>query len=137
MRNVEAELYEPQIDLDFDGIKIDPQITGAGEDDAIRISRNALGKIKEFLEQNPVTDDYSLRFAARSGGCSGMVYKLGLDNQAIEGDRKHNIEGVNIVFDPKSVYYLMGVTLDYIDDMNGSGFIFNNPNNENTCGCSH
>ncbi|OGU59622.1 MAG: hypothetical protein A2X64_04285 [Ignavibacteria bacterium GWF2_33_9] len=89
------------------------------------------------MSANSVGDDYALRFAARSGGCSGMVYKLGLDNQTMEGDRKHTEEGINFVFDQKSIYYLMGVTLDFIDDVNGSGFTFHNPNNENTCGCSH
>jgi iron-sulfur cluster assembly accessory protein len=137
MSTISPEIYAPIVDTMFDGITINPGINGAGPEDHIMITTTAFEKIKEFLTANPVGDDYSLRFAARSGGCSGMVYKLGLDNQALEGDRKHNHEGVNFVFDQKSVYYLMGVTLDYIDDVNGSGFVFNNPNNENTCGCSH
>jgi iron-sulfur cluster assembly protein len=137
MSAIATEEYMPQVDMNFDGIRINPNIAGASDEDQILITRSAFDKIKEFLSQNPVSEDYSLRFAARSGGCSGMVYKLGLDNQSLEGDRKHSVDGVNIVFDQKSVYYLMGVTLDYMDDVNGSGFVFNNPNNENTCGCSH
>lgn len=137
MSTISPEIYQPIIDADFDGITINPGINGAGAEDQIMITRTAFEKIKEFMTANPVSDDYALRFAARSGGCSGMVYKLGLDNQSLEGDRKHHHEGINIVFDQKSVYYLMGVTLDYIDDVNGSGFVFNNPNNQNTCGCSH
>jgi iron-sulfur cluster assembly protein len=137
MSTIATEPYIQQIDTEFDGIRINPGISGTTEEDQILITNSAFGKIKEFLAANPVTEDYSLRFAARSGGCSGMVYKLGLDNQTMEGDRKHTFDGVNIVIDQKSVYYLMGVTLDFIDDVNGSGFIFNNPNNENTCGCSH
>lgn len=137
MSVIAAEPYMPQAEIDFDGYTINPGIAGAGAEDNIMITRTALDKIKEFMSQNPVSEDYSLRFVARSGGCSGMAYKLGLDNQPLEGDRKHHVDGVNIVIDQKSVYYLMGVTLDFIDDVNGSGFVFNNPNNENTCGCSH
>ena len=94
-------------------------------------------KIVEFIEANNIPEDFSLRFAAKSGGCSGMVYKLGLDNNYYENDRKYEIEGVRIAIDAKSIFYMMGVTLDYVDDINGSGFVFNSPYNEKTCGCSH
>ncbi len=42
---------------------------------------------------------------------------------------------VTIVCDPKSYLYLNGTTIDYKDEIMGSGFVFNNPNSTSTCGC--
>lgn len=134
---MQFDTYTPTINQDVDIIKINPHINGASEDDAICITRNALDKIIEFIQSNNIPEDFSLRLAAKSGGCSGMVYKLGLDNNYYENDRQYEIEGVRIVIDSKSIFYLLGITLDYVDDVNGSGFVFNSPYNEKTCGCSH
>lgn len=137
MEKLTPEEYTPTINTEFDGIQIDTMIEGAGVDDTLKITKLAMSKIKEFMEENSVPEDYSLRFAARSGGCSGMIYRLGLDNNYAEDDRRMTIDGINFVFDSKSIFYLMGVTLDFVDDIQGSGFTFINPYNENTCGCSH
>ena len=37
--------------------------------------------------------------------------------------------------DPKSAVYVVGTTIDYVDDLNQSGFKIENPNATNTCGC--
>jgi iron-sulfur cluster assembly protein len=137
MEKITPEAYNPTIEKEFEGIKIDTKIEGATEEDYLMITSLAMQKIKEFMAENNVPDDFSLRFAARSGGCSGMIYRLGLDNNYEENDRKMVVDGINIVVDSKSIFYLMGVTLDFVDDIQGSGFIFVNPFNENTCGCSH
>ena len=42
---------------------------------------------------------------------------------------------VTVVCDPKSSLYLNGTTIDYKDEIMGSGFVFNNPNSTSTCGC--
>ena len=42
---------------------------------------------------------------------------------------------VTVVCDPKSYLYLTGTTIDYKDEIMGSGFVFNNPNSTSTCGC--
>ncbi|MFM7051525.1 MAG: HesB/IscA family protein [Planctomycetota bacterium] len=42
---------------------------------------------------------------------------------------------VTVVCDPKSYLYLNGTTIDYKDEIMGSGFVFNNPNANSTCGC--
>lgn len=134
---MQFDSFTPIINQDIDIIKLNPQIEGATEEDAVFITRNAFNKIVEFIEANDIPEDFSLRLAAKSGGCSGMVFKLGLDNNYYENDRKYEIEGVRIAIDAKSIFYLMGITLDYTEDVSGSGFVFNNPFSEKTCGCSH
>jgi iron-sulfur cluster assembly protein len=64
-----------------------------------------------------------------------MSYTLGFDASEKELDRVYETQGVRVFIDPKSLFYLMGVTLDYSDGLNGRGFTFNNPNATKTCGC--
>jgi iron-sulfur cluster assembly protein len=42
---------------------------------------------------------------------------------------------VHVICDPKSYLYLNGTTIDFKDELMGRGFVFNNPNATNTCGC--
>ena len=124
----------------LEDIKTDKIITGiegAGEDDAIFVSFVAVEKIIEIKKENEIPEDFYLRLATRGGGCSGMNYSLGFDDVIHEDDLTYKFHGIDIVVDKKSIFYMMGVTLDFIDGPHGSGFVFNSPFNEKTCGCSH
>lgn len=110
-------------------------VSGTEERDAIRITHKALSKINSIREENSVTEEYALRLGTQSGGCSGMNYILGFDSEVNEYDKMFEMNNLNLIIDNKSLFYLMGVTLDYVDDVHGSGFVFNNPNNSHSCGC--
>ncbi len=45
------------------------------------------------------------------------------------------IEGIRMFVDAKSLFYLMGVQIDFTDGLNGRGFTFSNPQATKTCGC--
>lgn len=116
--------------------RIPTGIDGAKPDDDIFISHKALEMIEAIRKENNVPDNYFLRISTRSGGCSGMSYSLGFDNEFDEmNDRNYHTDKINLVVDGQSLFYLMGVTLDFIEGLDGSGFVFNNPNNAHTCGC--
>lgn len=110
-------------------------ITGTDDKDAILITRRALEKVGNIRQENSIPEDYALRLGAQSGGCSGMNYLLGFDAEVNDYDKLLEVDDLNIVIDRSSLFYLMGVTLDYVNDEYGSGFIFNNPNNVKSCGC--
>ena len=76
-----------------------------------------------------------VRVGVKSGGCSGLSYDLKFDRKQIESDKVFEDNGVKIIVDTKSFLYLIGTTLDYSGGLNGSGFVFNNPNANRTCGC--
>lgn len=124
-----------EILLDHELRKLDTGIIGTDDQDAILISRNAIDKVMEIRESNDVPAEYNLRLGTQSGGCSGMNYIIGFDSEINDQDKVFEIGNLNLTIDRKSLFYLQGVTLDYVDDTQGSGFIFNNPNNEKTCGC--
>ncbi len=76
-----------------------------------------------------------VRVGVKSGGCSGLSYELKFDNQQLENDKIFESNAIKIIVDKKSFLYLVGTTLDYSGGLNGTGFVFNNPNANRTCGC--
>lgn len=101
----------------------------------IQVSEKASSQIKKLmLDENRTAEDF-LRIFVKKGGCSGFSYKLDFDNQAKEGDKNFDANGVKIVVDKQSLLFLMGMTLDYEGGLNGQGFVFSNPNATKTCGC--
>lgn len=101
----------------------------------ITISDKASKRIAELKEESHFSDDYFLRVAVESGGCSGLSYKLDFDNQSKEGDQAFEHNGAKVVCDVRSILYLFGTELDFSDGLNGKGFSFNNPNATRTCSC--
>jgi iron-sulfur cluster assembly protein len=97
----------------------------------ITLTAAAANKMKEMLLQKEET---GVRAAVQGGGCSGFTYKLLFDNEK-EGDRVILDKGVHVYLDSKSFLYLMGTQIDFIDELNQSGFKFINPNAKRTCGC--
>ena len=118
------------------GVEIIPiGITGASDSDNISIAQKAINEVRKIKSQNNIPDDYGLRVGVKGGGCSGLSYTLCFDASAKDNDRIYETQGIKVFIDPKSLFYLMGVTLDYSDGLNGKGFTFNNPNATKTCGC--
>jgi iron-sulfur cluster assembly accessory protein len=101
----------------------------------VQLSPVAVTKVKEILSsQNPVPA--GLRVAVVGGGCSGFSYHLAFENQINEAsDNVYEFDGLKVLVDQMSEMYLDGVSIDYIESIEGSGFKFNNPNVKSTCGC--
>ncbi|MDG1778281.1 MAG: iron-sulfur cluster assembly accessory protein [Flavobacteriaceae bacterium] len=102
----------------------------------INVSETAKIKVETLMQEdgfNPKTD--FVRVGVKSGGCSGLSYDLKFDKSQNESDKLFEDNGIKIIVDTKSFLYLIGTTLDYSGGLNGSGFVFNNPNANRTCGC--
>jgi iron-sulfur cluster assembly protein len=100
----------------------------------ITLTTTAHSKVKEIMEKEAKAD-WNLRMGVRGGGCSGMNYVLGFDNKTSEDDQIFEQDGVKLVCDMKSYLYLNGTEIDFTEGMNGAGFVFKNPNAQNSCGC--
>ena len=102
----------------------------------IKVSDIAKKKVVELMTDDGynATTDY-VRVGVKSGGCSGLSYDLNFDKNQVEGDKVFEDNGVKIIVDKKSFLYLVGTTLEYSGGLNGTGFVFNNPNANRTCGC--
>jgi len=110
-------------------------VIGAEESDNINVTNKAIAEVKKIKEQNNIPAEYGLRVGVKGGGCSGMSYTLGFDAAPKDKDLVLNADGVQVFIDQKSIFYLMGITVDYSDGLSGKGFTFNNPNATKTCGC--
>ncbi|HZJ95389.1 MAG TPA: iron-sulfur cluster insertion protein ErpA [Thiopseudomonas sp.] len=102
--------------------------------DAMQFSQGAARKVKALVEEegNP---RLKLRVFITGGGCSGFEYGFTFDEEVAEDDTVVNRDGVTLVVDPMSFQYLVGAEVDYIEGLEGSRFIINNPNATTTCGC--
>ena len=106
-------------------------------DNAIHVTEKAKQRIIELIREGGHPDDgsYFLRVSVVGGGCSGLSYKMDFDNQLKPSDQVFEDNGVKVVTDLKSFLYLVNMTLDFSDGLNGKGFQFQNPNASRTCGC--
>ena len=97
----------------------------------ISLTESAATKLKQLISKR---DMAGVRAGVKGGGCSGFTYSLSFDDEN-PNDRVLKDKGVTIFVDPKSFLYLMGTQIDYVDEINQSGFKFVNPNAKRTCGC--
>lgn len=104
------------------------------QQEVITLTDKAVEAIKNFLsgEGKP---DYGLRVAIIGGGCSGFQYDLSISENAVDGDIVMTHDGIRVFIDSISAPHLSGTVIDFISDIRGSGFTFNNPNAISTCGC--
>ena len=102
----------------------------------IKVSETAKKKVIELMTDDgyDASTDY-VRVGVKSGGCSGLSYDLDFDKEQQEDDKVFVDNDIKIIVDKKSFLYLIGTTLEYSGGLNGTGFVFNNPNANRTCGC--
>ncbi|BAF62060.1 iron-sulfur cluster insertion protein ErpA [Candidatus Vesicomyidisocius calyptogenae] len=100
----------------------------------IIFSDNAAKKVSTLIEEEQNNNLY-LRVYITGGGCSGFSYGFTFDEKRKEGDSSVTNNGVQLVIDPMSYQYLIGATVDYLEDLQGARFIIHNPNAKTTCGC--
>lgn len=105
----------------------------------ITITELAAKEVKKIINQKNEIDDKALelylRIGVKGGGCSGFSYSLDLTENKTENDEVYPQHGMVVICDSKSHLYLDGVTIDFKDEVMGSGFVFNNPNATSSCGC--
>ena len=108
--------------------------TPAVDSKPLNVTDVAIAKVKEIMaQQNPVPT--GLRVGVVGGGCSGFSYSMSFENGAGMMDKTFDFDGLKVYVDATSLMYLKGVSVDYIETLEGAGFKFDNPNVRSTCGC--
>ncbi|WP_248927806.1 HesB/IscA family protein [Paenibacillus hamazuiensis] len=100
----------------------------------ITVSEAASDKIKEMIAAEE-TPNLFLRLGVKGGGCSGLSYSMGFDDNESENDLVLETNGLKVVVDKESALVLNGVEIDFKDTGMGGGFTIHNPNAIATCGC--
>lgn len=99
----------------------------------IALTDRAVKQIATILKDEP--KGAMLRVGVDGGGCSGFQYKFAVETHPADDDLKIGRDGVTVLVDPVSVDLIKGATLDFVDDLMGRSFRFENPNATASCGC--
>ena len=105
-----------------------------GDERLLKVSESASGKVKSLLQRQGRSEGV-LRVAVIGGGCSGLQYKLDLQDAPANRDILVESGGIRVVVDPKTAIYVTGSQLEYTDKLEDGGFKVNNPNAASTCSC--
>ncbi len=96
-------------------------------------------KLTEKAAKHLLSIDHPIiEMSAEGGGCSGMNYKMQPLPKSFTGSKTDKVfesYGVKVVVPFSSYVYMMGLEIDYKDDLLNGGFKFNNPQAERSCGC--
>jgi iron-sulfur cluster assembly accessory protein len=104
-----------------------------GDERLVKLTSSAAQKVSALLTRQGRPNGV-LRVAVVGGGCSGLQYKMDLQDAPANRDILVESAGVRVVVDPKSALYVTGSELDYLDNLDG-GFKVKNPNAATSCSC--
>src|SRR5204862_7605772 len=105
-----------------------------GDERLVKVTPSAAAKVSSLLTRQGRPTGV-LRVAVIGGGCSGLQYKMDLQDAPANRDILVESGGIKVVVDPKSALYVTGSELDYIDALQEGGFKVKNPNAATTCSC--
>jgi iron-sulfur cluster assembly protein len=103
----------------------------------LTLTEAASRKLNEVITQqgDHGSNVFGLRLSVYRGGCSGYQYGMSLAEKAEQGDWVGEFDGVRVVVDQESAPLLEGVSIDYVETIQASGFTISNPNAARGCGC--
>lgn len=101
---------------------------------AISLTDRAAERIKLIMSRAE-TPKIGVRLGVKNGGCAGMEYTMEYAEARDPLDEVVEDKGVMILIEPKAILFLLGTQMDYEEGVMSSGFIFNNPNQTDACGC--
>src|SRR6266478_4998572 len=105
-----------------------------GDERLVKLTASAAGKVGSLLSKQGRPAGV-LRVAVVGGGCSGLQYKMDLQDGPANRDILVETAGVKVVVDPKSALYVTGSELDFVDALQDGGFKVKNPNAATSCSC--
>ena len=95
---------------------------------------SAADKVHSLISEEG-NDNLKLRVFVTGGGCSGFQYGFSFDDEVQEDDTVIENKGASLLVDPLSYQYLVGAKIDYLEGLEGSRFVVDNPMASTTCGC--
>lgn len=100
----------------------------------LALTPKATSAIRRLIE-NDGAGALGLRVMVEQGGCSGLQYMLGLETDANPGDEIYDFDGVRVFVDPESLPIVDGMRIDFVETLQKSGFVFDNPRAADVCSC--
>jgi iron-sulfur cluster assembly protein len=101
---------------------------------ALNLTAGAEARIADLMARAP-DDAVGVKLSTPRRGCSGLAYSVDYVTTASPMDERIDTPGGTLFVDGGSILYLIGSTMDWVEDDFTAGFVFNNPNAKGSCGC--
>ena len=101
---------------------------------ALTLTPSAEARIADLMAKAPA-DAVGVKLSTPRRGCSGLAYSVDYVSEADSFDEKIVTAGGDFYVDGGSILYLIGSTMDWVEDDFTAGFVFANPNAKGACGC--
>jgi len=99
---------------------------------AVSITPAAATQIAKLMDKD---GHQGLRIGVKKGGCAGMEYTMEYVAEVDPHDEVVEHDGARVMIAPMAQMFLFGTQIDYQTSLLESGFVFNNPNVTEACGC--
>ena len=104
------------------------------ENKLLSLTPSAVEHLKSIIKDSPEANNI-IKLGVKNSGCAGMSYTMDYIDKVDDNDECIEFEGIKLVIDPKAILFLIGTEMDYEQSSLNSGFVFNNPNQTDACGC--
>jgi iron-sulfur cluster assembly protein len=101
---------------------------------AVILTPAAEARVAELMAKAPPAA-IGVKLSTPRRGCSGLAYSVDYVTEELVFDEKILTPGGTFYIDGASVLYLVGSTMDWVEDDFTAGFVFTNPNAKGSCGC--
>ena len=101
---------------------------------ALILTPSAEARIAELMAKAPA-GTVGIKLSTPRRGCSGLAYSVDYVSEEKPFDEKIETPGGTFYVDGASILYLIGSTMDWVEDDFTAGFVFQNPNAKGACGC--
>ena len=101
---------------------------------ALNLTATAHARIADLMARAPA-DAIGVKLSTPKRGCSGLAYSVDYVTEAKTFDERIDTPGGTLFVDGGSILYLIGSTMDWVEDDFTAGFVFQNPNAKGACGC--
>jgi len=100
--------------------------------DPVTLTPAAVQRIRALMADGSVK---GLKLGVKKGGCAGMEYTMEHAAEIGAHDVVVEVAGARVLIAPMAQMFLFGAEIDYKQSLLESGFVFNNPNVVESCGC--
>ena len=100
----------------------------------LNLTAGAEARVADLMSRAP-DGAIGVKLSTPRRGCSGLAYSVDYVTEAKPFDEAIVTPGGTLYVDGASVLYLVGSTMDWVEDDFAAGFVFNNPNAKGACGC--
>jgi iron-sulfur cluster assembly protein len=101
---------------------------------ALILTPSAEARIADLMARAP-EGAIGVKLSTPKRGCSGLAYSVDYVSEAKPFDERIDTPGGTLFVDGGSILYLVGSTMNWVEDDFAAGFVFNNPNAKGACGC--